>query len=75
VGYDLPSQWLNSLRSLRFSSARLQLSGRNLINIYPNYLGLDPEVSNFGNQQVTRGQEVTPYPPARSFFISLDLGF
>ncbi len=22
-----------------------------------------------------RGQEVTPYPPARSFFISLDLGF
>jgi TonB-linked SusC/RagA family outer membrane protein len=75
LGYDLPSQWLNSLRALRISSARLQVSGRNLVNIYPNYFGLDPEVSNFGNQQVTRGQEVTPYPPARSFFISLDLGF
>ncbi len=75
LGYDLPPQWLANIPALRFTSARLQLSGRNLILIYPNYLGLDPEVSNFGNQQVTRGQEVTPYPPARSFFISLDLGF
>ncbi len=75
LSYDLPSQWLTRMQSLRITSARLQLSGRNLIDIYPNYLGLDPEVSNFGNVQVTRGQEVTPYPPARSFFISLDLGF
>ncbi len=75
LSYDLPERWLAGIPSLRFSSARLQLSGRNLVNIYPNYLGLDPEVSNFGGQQVARGQEVTPYPPARSFFISLDLGF
>jgi hypothetical protein len=75
LSYDLPNSWLVRIPTLRFTSARLQLSGRNLINIYPNYLGLDPEVSNFGNQQVNRGQEVTPYPPARSFFISLDLGF
>jgi hypothetical protein len=57
------------------TTARLQVSGRNLLLWYPNYFGLDPEVSNFGNQQVARGQEVTPYPPARTFFVSLDLGF
>jgi TonB-linked SusC/RagA family outer membrane protein len=75
LSYDLPDRWLASIPGVRITSARLQLSGRNLVNIYPNYLGLDPEVSNFGAQQVARGQEVTPYPPARSFFISLDLGF
>jgi TonB-linked SusC/RagA family outer membrane protein len=75
LSYDLPDRWIRSIPSIRLTSARLQLSGRNLVNIYPNYLGLDPEVSNFGAQQISRAQEVTPYPPARSFFISLDFGF
>ncbi len=74
VSYDLPEEWVARVPSLHVTSARLQLSGRNLLMWYPNYPGLDPEISNFGNQQVARGQEVTPYPPARSFFLSLDLG-
>jgi TonB-dependent starch-binding outer membrane protein SusC len=75
LSYDLPQSWIARVPSVNFTSARLQLSGRNLLMWYPNYLGLDPEVSNFGNQQITRAQEVTSYPTARSFFISLDLGF
>jgi TonB-linked SusC/RagA family outer membrane protein len=54
--------------------ARLNVSGRNLIRITP-YKGLDPEVSNFGNQAIARNIDVAPFPPSRSFFFSIDLGF
>jgi hypothetical protein len=36
---------------------------------------LDPEVSNFGNQNINRGQDVAPYPPSRSFFFTLGVDF
>jgi hypothetical protein len=55
-------------------SARLTLSGRNLIRI-TNYKGYDPEVSNFGNQPIARNIDVAPYPPNRSFYFSVDVGF
>jgi TonB-linked SusC/RagA family outer membrane protein len=55
-------------------SARISLSGRNLIRITP-YQGLEPEVSNFGNQAIARNIDVAPFPPNRSFFLSVDLGF
>jgi hypothetical protein len=51
----------------------LSVTGRNLLAWFP-YSGLDPEVSVFGNQNVTTGQDVFEYPPSRSFFFSLDLG-
>jgi hypothetical protein len=54
--------------------ARLTLSGRNLIRI-ANYSGYDPEVSNFGNQAIVRNIDVAPYPPSRSFYFSVDVGF
>ena len=57
------------------SSARLSLLGRNLLYWYSKYYdGLDPETSTAGSQDVRRNSEITPYPPARSFFLSLDLG-
>ncbi len=54
--------------------ARLSLTGRNLLRFTP-YRGLDPEVSNFGNQAIVRNIDVAPFPPSRSFFFSIDLGF
>jgi hypothetical protein len=54
--------------------AHLSVSGRNLFTV-TKYPGLDPEVSNFGAQQIGRGIDVTPYPPARSYFVSLELDF
>jgi len=56
------------------SSVRLEASGRNLYTWTP-YKGLDPEVSNFGNQNINRGQDVAPYPPARSFFFTIGVDF
>ena len=73
VSYQLPSTMVSHL----FSSAnavRLEFSGRNL-KTWTGYTGLDPEVSNFGNQNVARYFDVTPYPPSRSFFFSISADF
>jgi hypothetical protein len=73
LSYALPM----ALTSRLFSSARavrLEVSGRNLLTWTP-YTGLDPEVSNFGNTNVTRYFDVTPYPPSRSFFFSISADF
>ena len=72
--YDLPAQLVTSVGRGYLSHAAISLSGRNLYT-WTRYQGLDPEVSNFGAQQLSRAQDVTPYPPTRSYFISLDLGF
>ena len=56
------------------SHARISFSGRNLLRFTP-YAGLDPEVSNFANQAIGRNIDVAPFPPSRSFFFSIDLGF
>lgn len=73
LSYALPT----ALTSRLFSSSRavrLEVSGRNLLTWTP-YTGLDPEVSNFGNTNVTRYFDVTPYPPSRSFFFSVSADF
>jgi len=72
LSYDLPDGWLARAHG-RIRTARMSLTAYNLIESF-RYSGLDPEVSDFGSTPVTRGQEVTPYPPARSFFLSVDLG-
>jgi TonB-dependent starch-binding outer membrane protein SusC len=56
------------------NSLTLGLSGRNLILI-TKYFGYDPEVSNFGQQAITRGVDLAPYPPARSFYFTVTAGF
>ncbi len=71
VGYDLPP---DIPQHFGMRTARLSVSGRNLLRFTP-YKGLDPEVSNFGNQAIARNIDVAPFPPSRSFFFSIDLGF
>ncbi|WP_171818368.1 SusC/RagA family TonB-linked outer membrane protein [Pyxidicoccus fallax] len=70
--YNLPKQWVSAIPKVQ--SARLSLSGRNLL-MFTGYSGLDPEVSNFGNQAIARNIDVAPFPPSRSFWTSLDVGF
>jgi TonB-linked SusC/RagA family outer membrane protein len=71
--YDLPFTFIDRVGRGMFRTASLSVSGRNLI-VWTKYPGLDPDVSNFSNQLVGRGQDVPPYPPTRSFFFSIDLG-
>jgi TonB-linked SusC/RagA family outer membrane protein len=69
---DLPASWVTQLGPMK--TARVSLAGRNLFT-FTNYSGLDPEVSNFGNQAIARNIDVAPYPPSRSFWFSLTAGF
>ncbi len=74
LSYNLPDSFARSLFGGSARFARLTLSGRNLLR-FTGYRGLDPEVSNFGNQAIVRNIDVAPFPPNRSFFFSIDLGF
>jgi TonB-dependent starch-binding outer membrane protein SusC len=74
LSYNLPESITAGLFGQAVRYARLSLTGRNLLRITP-YRGLDPEVSNFANQAIVRNIDVAPFPPSRSFFFSIDLGF
>ncbi|NUO62184.1 MAG: SusC/RagA family TonB-linked outer membrane protein [Gemmatimonadaceae bacterium] len=68
--YIVPEQWSTAIFRGSAHDLRVELSGRNL-KTWTRYSGYDPEVSNFGNQALGRFQDVTPYPPSRTFFLSL----
>ena len=74
LSYTLPKSLTQTAFNGLANDLRLELSGRNL-KTWTKYDGYDPEVSNFGNQNIGRFQDVTPYPPSRSFFVSLVANF
>jgi TonB-dependent starch-binding outer membrane protein SusC len=74
LGYDLPTAMSNRLFQGHAHNARIELSGRNL-KTWTKYTGLDPEVSNFGNQPLGRFQDVTPYPPSRQWYLTVNTTF
>jgi hypothetical protein len=69
----VPSALLQN-RFLGVDGARVTLSGRNLIRI-TDYRGMDPEVHNFGSTAIRTNIDVGPYPPSRSFWLSVDVRF
>jgi TonB-dependent starch-binding outer membrane protein SusC len=76
LAFRIPQTTVSHLFGDRVKGATVSLSGRNLIRILPTqYRGIDPEVSNFGNQPIGRNIDVAPFPPSRSFFFSIDLDF
>ncbi|HEX6372156.1 MAG TPA: SusC/RagA family TonB-linked outer membrane protein [Longimicrobium sp.] len=73
VTWRVPSSLLGRAPG-RVRDASVSLSGRNLVT-WTDYTGLDPEVSNFGSQQIARGVDVAPFPPSRSFWLTFNFGF
>jgi TonB-dependent starch-binding outer membrane protein SusC len=71
VAYTLPKHLIAQLAPLRM--LQVSVSGRNLLTL-THYSGLDPEVSNFGNQPIGRNYDVGPYPPSRSYWLSITAG-
>ncbi len=71
IAYNLPRRLASQLGPLK--TLNVSLSGRNLLTFAP-YSGLDPEVSNFGSQAISRNFDVTPYPPSRTFWLSVTAG-
>jgi hypothetical protein len=71
VAFNAPKKFAKD--SLSVDWLRVSLSGRNLMT-WTGYSGLDPEVSNFGNQPIGRNYDVAPYPPSRSIWLSVEAG-
>jgi TonB-dependent starch-binding outer membrane protein SusC len=74
LSYDLGESFAHRMFGNRAKDLRLEASGHNLYT-WTNYTGYDPEVSNFGNAAIGRTQDVTPYPPSRQYFLSLNATF
>ena len=74
LGYELPATLTGNLFGGITRGVRLELSGRNLFT-WTDYTGVDPEVSNFGNQSIIRNADLAPFPPTRSYFFSISADF
>ena len=74
LGYELPTGVTGTLFNGKASAARIEFGGRNLFT-WTKYTGLDPEVSNFGNQPLGRFQDVTPYPPMKQWYFTVNTSF
>ena len=72
--YAIPAAALERLVGGSIVSANVSLSGRDLYT-WTDYTGVDPEVSNFGNQPIARNIDVAPYPPSRSFWLTVQVTF
>ena len=54
---------------------RFTVTGRNLLNFFP-YIGMDPEATQQPRSLARdRAIDIWPYPPSRSLFFAIDLGF
>lgn len=73
LGVDIPASLFRGLR-WGVDDARISLTGRNLFT-KTDYTGLDPEVANLGSAAIRNNLDVAPYPPSRSVFLNISLGF
>jgi outer membrane cobalamin receptor len=74
LSYELPQRWVGLLLRGSAQSARLEFSGRNLYT-WTDYPGVDPEVSNFGSQQISRFIDLAPFPPSRTYYFTISTSF
>ena len=73
VGWEVPRS-ITSRMNAGVDNARITLAGRNL-HSWQKYSGLDPEVANLGSAAIRNNLDVAAYPPNRSFFFNISLGF
>ncbi|HEX6938812.1 MAG TPA: SusC/RagA family TonB-linked outer membrane protein [Longimicrobiales bacterium] len=71
--FNVPAEFTSSL-GMGLRNLRLGLSGRNLF-MWTKYSGLDPEVANFGAAAVRNNLDIAPYPPSRSLYFNISVGF
>jgi TonB-linked SusC/RagA family outer membrane protein len=74
LSLQVPTSFLASTPLRGINGMVVTLAGRNLLT-FTNYTGLDPEVNNFGSQAIRANIDVAPYPPSRSFWLSVDVSF
>jgi hypothetical protein len=73
LGVTLPQAWVQNA-GLHSRNVRVGVSARNLLT-WQRYSGLDPEVANVGSAAIRNNLDVAAYPPSRSFFFNISVGF
>lgn len=73
VSYTVPASVTNRM-GWGVDNLRLSLAGRNL-HSWQKYSGLDPEVANLGSAAIRNNLDVAAYPPSRSYFLNIAVGF
>ncbi len=71
LSYEAPTDWVQALggRTLRFT-----FQARNPFML-TRYWSFDPEYNNFGATNLNRFIDLAPFPSARQFFLSVDMGW
>jgi hypothetical protein len=73
LGVELPRSFVNAI-GMGVDNVRLSVTGRNLAT-FTKYIGLDPEVANNGAAAIRNNLDVAQYPPSRSVFFNISVGF
>ena len=77
LSWNIPMRYLQSMTS-RVNSAKLSLSGRNLV-WWTQFRGGDPEAQNFGAgnvpDAVQRNRELAAYPASKSYWLNFSVDF
>jgi TonB-dependent starch-binding outer membrane protein SusC len=72
--FAVPAKFTQRYLGQRFSDVRLNVTGRNLA-VWTNFWGSDPEVNNFGSNNVGRFVDLAAFPPAKNISFGIDFGF
>jgi TonB-linked SusC/RagA family outer membrane protein len=70
LGYTLPK---NLSSSVNLQSVRVYMSAQNWFT-FTNYSGYDPEVSTFGQDNLSMGVDRGSYPAAKTFTFGINIG-
>lgn len=70
---QVPDEMIANL-GLPGQNVRVGFTGRDLF-MWTAYSGLDPEVANFGRAAIRNNLDISPYPPSRSIFFNISVGF
>lgn len=71
LAYTLPA---SLTRLAQIQGIKLYVTGQNLIT-WTNYTGYDPEVSRFGQTNMSQGFDYASYPAAKTFIFGLNASF
>ncbi|MET4106514.1 SusC/RagA family TonB-linked outer membrane protein [Hymenobacter sp. UYP22] len=74
IYYSLPARLRTSLFKEYVQNIRIGVSGNNLIT-WTDYVGYDPEVSNFGSTANFAQVDVASYPSTRRIFFHVNIDF
>jgi len=69
--YQAPDTWIQAIGA---RSLRLAFQARNPFQ-FTNYWSYDPEYNNFGATNLNRFIDLAPFPSARQFYLSVDVGW